>query len=154
MGGARALVSCIIVLSSFAPNASAEDLEDLAWLAGGWRTASENGSVEEHWIPPTGGMMLAVGRFIVDGKAVAFEFLRIEQRGEAIVYTAQPNGKPGTEFHLTELSGESAVFENPEHDHPKILRYRRSGDSLHIEVEGDEGKSVFELEAQNAPEEG
>ena len=30
------------------------------------------------------------------------------------------------------------MFENPQHDHPKIIRYRRQERTLVAEIEGDE----------------
>ena len=58
----------------------------------------------------------------------------------------------GVSFKLTKLEGESAVFENPEHDHPKIIRYRKGEDgSLTARIEGDEGVQAFAFRAITAP---
>jgi hypothetical protein len=148
----RIVAVCLAISAILPAAASAGDLDDLSWLAGAWSAASEHSSVEEHWTPPAGGMMLAVSRTIVDGKAVAFEFLRIEERPDGIVYVAQPNGRPGTEFRLTQLEGQRVVFENPGHDHPKLFRYMKTADGeLRIEIEGDEGSTAFALEALSKP---
>ena len=97
-------------------------------------------------------MMLGVSRTVVGDKAVGFEFLRVEARPEGVYYVAQPNGRAGTEFKLTKLEGESAVFENPEHDHPKIIRYRKNEDgSLTARIEGDEGVQAFVFRPIRAP---
>jgi len=109
-------------------------------------------TIEEHWIPSSGGMMLGLSRSVAGGKAVSFEFLRLETRDDGVFYNAQPNGKPGTEFKLTELSGTSARFENPEHDHPKIIRYRLNPDgTLWAQIEGDEGTQEFEFQRIASP---
>lgn len=132
----------VVGLMLLAGPAGADDLESLRWLAESWRSESGGVTMEERWIPPHGGMMLAVARVVVDGKAVAFEFLRIEEREDGIVYVAQPNGKPGVEFRLVESTTRSATFENPEHDHPKRFHYEKLEDgSLAVRVEGDEGVS-------------
>jgi hypothetical protein len=124
--------------------AANEDLDRLSWLAGSWRAEIEDAVVEEHWVDSAGGLMLGLSRTLAGGKVVGFEFLRIEARSDEIVYVAQPNGRPGTDFVLTALDGPSAVFENPAHDHPKILRYRLAADGiLHVSVEGDEGVQQF-----------
>jgi len=124
--------------------ASSADLEGLGFLAGVWRGSSGDALIEERWTDAEGGMMLGVSRTIVSGKTVAFEFLRIETRDDGVFYVAQPGGRPGTDFRLTKTSSEGAVFENPEHDHPKVIRYRRNPDgTLTAEVEGDEGRQVF-----------
>ena len=100
--------------------------------------------IEEHWTPAKARTLFGVSRTITEGKTVAFEFLRIESRDEGIFYVAQPGGGAGTEFRLTELAEGRAQFENPEHDHPKIIRYERQADGgLRARIEGDErGKHV------------
>lgn len=116
-----------------------DSLSDLAWLAGGWQGTAGKAQIEEHWIQPAGGTMLAVSRTVAGGRTVAFEFLRIETRADGAVYVAQPQGRPAVEFKLTQRSANRVVFENPQHDHPKIIRYSKELDgSLRAEIEGDE----------------
>jgi hypothetical protein len=124
--------------------APAASIESLSWMAGAWTGKMGRASIEEHWIPPAGKTMMAVARTVAGDRTVAFEFLRIEQRPDAIVYIAQPGGRPPTEFRLTASTATSATFENPQHDHPKMIRYMTEGEgTLIAEVEGDEkGKRV------------
>ncbi|MFZ4751161.1 MAG: DUF6265 family protein [Phycisphaerales bacterium] len=105
---------------------------DLAWLAGDWvGTRSSGSSIEERWSPPLGGAMLAVARTVnTSGKMVAFEYLRIVEREDGLVYVAQPAGKTATEFVLTELTSTRAVFDNPRHDYPKRIVYELSADGV------------------------
>lgn len=44
------------------------------------------------------------------------------------MYVAQRGGRPPTDFVLTELTPDSATFENPAHDFPKMIRYAKRGD--------------------------
>ena len=127
-----------------AATAPATSIDSLSWMAGSWKGTMGRAGIEEHWIPPAGKMMMAVSRTVVGDRTVAFEFLRIEQRADAIVYVAQPGGRPPTEFRLTSSTATSATFENPQHDHPKLIRYTREGEgTLIAEIEGDEkGKRV------------
>ena len=47
---------------------------------------------------------------------------------------------PGTEFKLTSWDGREAVFENPAHDCPQLIRYTKNDNgSLTASVEGDQG---------------
>ena len=98
-------------------------VSDLSWLAGRWVQDSSGTSIEESWSAPAGGAMLAVSRTIKGGRMAAFEFLRIVERNDGLVYIAQPGGQPPTEFVLTTLESRSATFENPRHDFPKVIRY-------------------------------
>jgi hypothetical protein len=126
-----ALLSSIAVValacSSFAaqerrPPARAS-ISDVAWLASGWISAAQKVTVEERWTPPAGGAMLAVSRTLKGDRMVAFEYLRIVERNGGLVYIAQPNGRPPTEFVMTALSSRAATFENPAHDFPKMIQY-------------------------------
>ncbi len=104
---------------------------DLAWLAGAWvgtRGAEGTTAIEERWTKPAAGAMLAVSRTVSRGRMSAFEYLRIVERDGGLVYVAQPNGAAPTEFVLTEVSGQRAVFDNPRHDYPKRIVYELSAE--------------------------
>jgi hypothetical protein len=121
------------------PAQSQGSLSDLAWLAGGWQGTMGKAHIEEHWIQPAGGTMLGLSRTIAGERTVSFEFLRIESRADGIFYVSQPQGHPPVEFKLTQRAENQALFENPQHDHPKIIRYSKEVDgSLRAEIEGDE----------------
>ena len=101
---------------------------DLAWIAGAWVGTRGTSSLEERWSPPSGGAMLAVSRTVRAERMVAFEFLRIVEREGGLVYVAQPNGSPPTEFVLVEASATRAVFANPRHDSPQRIVYELGAD--------------------------
>ena len=85
--------------------------------------------------------MLAVSRTITGERLVAFEFLRIVERDGGLVYIAQPNGRPPSEFVLTAIDANAATFENPAHDFPKMIRYtRREDGGLEARVSGSNGE--------------
>ena len=73
--------------------------------------------------------MLAVSRTVnTAGKMNAFEYLRVVEREGGLVYVAQPGGAAPTEFVLTEISPQRAVFDNPRHDYPKRIVYELSAE--------------------------
>ena len=94
--------------------------------------------------------MIGMSRTIAGGKTVEFEYLRIEQRPDGIFYVAHPKARcPGTDFKLTRLSGEEAVFENPQHDFPKRITYRKTADgSLMASIDGGEGTKAMSFSFQ------
>jgi uncharacterized protein DUF6265 len=145
----------LLVFVVAGPNLSAqsrESLSDLAWLAGGWQGTMGKAQIEEHWIQPAGGTMLGVSRTVAGGRTVSFEFLRIESRPDGPVYVAQPQGRPPVEFKLTQRSKNRAVFENLQHDNPKIIRYSKESDgSLRAEIEGDEKGTHQKMEFRFQP---
>jgi hypothetical protein len=122
-----ALVSCFVFSVSAAP--ALADEPEFSWLAGHWRSESDGRVSEEVWMMPEGGLMTGMGRTIRDGRAVSFEFLYIATGADAAYY-AQPGGRPPVRFGLVSQDGDSAVFENPEHDFPQRIEYARDGDVL------------------------
>src|SRR5262249_25163350 len=68
------------------------------WLAGCWAGDDRGTLNEEVWLPPSGGLMLAMHRDTSGGKATGFEFLRIEEDARGLVYRAMPEGRPATDF--------------------------------------------------------
>jgi hypothetical protein len=109
-----------------------------AWMSGRWTATVGNVQMEEYWSAPGGGMMLGLHRDI-GAKKTSFEFMRIEARGEQLVFVAQPSGRPPTEFPAKSVGKSRIVFENPAHDFPKRVIYWRSGEKLCARVEGDGG---------------
>lgn len=109
-----------------------------AWMAGRWCSLpSANERSEEVWLAPAGGLMLGMSRTVSTARArTQFEFLRIELREGVPVYLAQPQGRPAVEFRQVQADERSARFENPAHDFPKRIEYRRNGDALHAEIAG------------------
>jgi len=125
-------------------------ISDLAWLAGYWMSDKRGTLAEECWLPPEGGVMLGLHRDVSDDGNTFFEYLRIMQTAEGIVYYTTPQGYDTTKFKLNALSEDGnttqAVFENPDHDFPNLIRYTLSGDGLMAEVEGiDDDQKVVEV---------
>lgn len=146
-----ALTAAALLVAAFA-GAQPASLDPVAFLAGTWAGEEGGLSMEEHWTPPAGGLMLGLHRDVAKGKAVFFEFLRIEATPKGIVYLASPKGAPATPFPLVESVGNRAVFENREHDFPTRIIYRLTSDgSLHARVEGTKkGRPAFEDVAESA----
>ena len=116
-------------------------LADLSWMSGDWQTApGGRRQIEEHWTGVAGGSMMGVSRTVAGDKTVEFEYLRIEQRQDGIYYVAHPKARcPGTDFKLTRASATEAVFENPQHDFPKRIIYRKTDAGLTASIDGGEG---------------
>jgi hypothetical protein len=118
------------------PALAAASLADFTWLAGHWSADNGTSTTEEQWTRPAANAMLGLARTLRDGRMIEFEYLRLVQRDNGLVYVAQPGGRPPTEFRLTAFDRHTATFENPRHDFPKRLVYRRHDDGLHVTVDG------------------
>lgn len=152
-GAALALALCIVPLSAQnAPSPRAFSVTDLAWIGGVWKSDNAQGpNVEEHWMAPVGGVMCGMGRMASGDRVVFYEYLRIAQEKDgSVVYHALPFGR-GTPvpFTLTSLEGTKAVFENPQHDDPKVITYTLEGDRMTAVTEGEKNgkptRNVFAM---------
>jgi hypothetical protein len=101
---------------------------DLGWLEGCW--ALGDAETEEHWIDAGHGLLFGHSVTIRDGSLVTFEDLRIEPGATGPVYVAAPGGRSPVQFQYVESGASAIVFENPDHDFPQRIAYRRSGDLL------------------------
>jgi hypothetical protein len=119
------------------PPERASELARLAWLEGPWQGTSGGIAMEELWTSARGGAMLGLHRDVKDGRMVGFEFLRIQETAEGIVYFASPGSRPPVPFKLAELGENKVVFENRAHDFPQRILYWLDGEgSLHARIEG------------------
>ena len=137
-------IFCLLLLTTHA-STQTTTLADLTWISGDWQTApGGRAQIEEHWTQAAGASMMGMGRTVAGDKTVEFEYLRIEQRADGIYYVAHPKGRcPGTDFKLTRASATEAVFENPQHDFPKRITYRKGADdSLTATIDGGEGSKA------------
>jgi hypothetical protein len=104
-------------------------IAQVAWIAGDWIQKTASGSVEERWSSAAGGGMIATSRTLRgEDVMTAFEFLCISEKEGTLVYTAMPNAGVATDFTLTKIDADSATFENPEHNFPKMIRYAKRAD--------------------------
>lgn len=115
---------------------TADPAPSLAWISGHWCAELGQEIVEEFWLPPHGGVAIGMSRTRRDGRTAGFEYLRIVEIDGIPSYIAQPGGRPPTTFERT-AGGERWIrFENPGHDFPQRIEYRRDGDALHAEIAG------------------
>jgi hypothetical protein len=152
--------SSFFVMAIFAATAgaSANDqatkptIADLSWLAGSWTGTTQGIEMEEHWTAPKGNSMVGLHRDVGKGRTLLFEFLRIEQHGDQIVYLSMPNGRsPATPFPLKEVSGTRVVFENLKHDFPQRIIYWKDGNDLRARIEGSQNGKTSGEEWRWAP---
>lgn len=128
----RLLMGCVSVFAGGAAAAATPP----AWLAGHWQVKDGARTTDEVWLAPADGLMVGMSR-TVGGKKPFFEFARIETRGDALYYVAQPGGAPPTEFKSVTVDADSIVFENASHDFPQRVIYRRNGDDrVDARIEG------------------
>lgn len=121
------MLAALTTWAAFPTQAAPTDMSGLAFMAGCWRSEPDERGVviEEHYTSPSDNLVLGTTRYLRDGRATSFEFTRIHRDGERIFLLPYPGGNPSADpFALTTLEPGHALFEAPEHDFPRRIRYR------------------------------
>ena len=115
-------------------------LEKASWLMGDWKNQSEEGLSMEIWKKENDSTFSGISFFVVGKDTVSSESISLTEINNELFYIPvvkdQNEGKP-VPFKMTGSTGEQLVFENPEHDFPQMIRYRKiAEDSLVAEISG------------------
>lgn len=112
-------------------------IDKAAWLTGCWEAKNDRRTIIEMWMAPAGGLMLGGSRTVLaNGTVREFEHSRMRAVGDTIIYTALPSGQNTTDFKGVPGDGVLTI-ENPKHDFPTRITYRKIGsDSANARVEG------------------
>lgn len=113
-------------------------LEPLRFMAGCWQGTGGKGQViEEHYTAPSANLILGMTRYTRNGVATGYEFATIAWEDSTVVLTPRPVGQQPVPFRLASMDARSAAWENPAHDFPTRIAYRRvADDTLVARVEG------------------
>lgn len=112
-------------------------IDRVAWLQGCWESVSPQRTVEEQWMSPRGHSMIGVGRTVRGDRLVDYEFVVLREQEGQLAYQAHPSGQPSAKFLSRTVSDTEVLFENPAHDFPQRVGYRRDGpDALLAWIEG------------------
>jgi len=126
----------LLAALAFPPQAAAPTVQDVAWIAGCWDLTRGGRHIVEHWMVPEGGTMMGVSRTVVGGRTTEWEFLIVREGPNGLEYVAKPSGQAEATFTAPRVSANEIVFENPSHDFPKRIIYKRAGDTLTASIEG------------------
>jgi len=141
------LLMLAILLMAFKSNAQEtikQKFKKLEWLIGTWdRTNTEPGkSGYETWSKVSDVKLSGKGVSLEGKKIVFVENLAFVAIGSELFYTVVVTGeKKPVYFKLTVLSNDSFTCENPKHDFPKKITYRRNGNTAKAVISGN-GQSI------------
>ncbi len=120
------------------------------FLQGTWKM--ENKEEYEHWDKLNENSLKGFSYKLKDGKLLVSEYLDITKVNKVIIYTAtvlkQNEGK-GIQFTLTKTDS-TYTFENPNHDFPKKIVYKRLSDTeIYVQVsDGKQKGFAYKLQKQ------
>jgi hypothetical protein len=128
------------ILGTGAGASQKSGVDQLDWMSGCWSSDDGKQQVEECWMKPAGQSMLGTSRTVAGGKTVFTEHIQIREKDSQLAYIVSigMGAKPVVFKQIKSADGE-VIFENPEHDFPQRIIYRReSADKLFARIEGKE----------------
>ncbi len=157
-----ALAAAVLALAVSPSKAVAQEaqrarpLAALSFMAGCWRgDAGTDRTIEEHWTAADSDVMLATTRYLDDntGRSRGWELSRIAADSAGITLFPAPAGQPRGRFRMAASPAGEARFEDPAHDHPRRILYRRV-DARHLVIRIDDGENdreAVEWRMENVP---
>jgi uncharacterized protein DUF6265 len=111
----------------------------VGWLQGCWQLTAGDRIVEEQWMAPRAGVMLNAGRTVRGSQLIEYEWVLLREKDGVLEYEAHPSGQASAVFTARTTTDNEVVFENPAHDFPQRVGYKRDGDSLLAWIDGTTG---------------
>lgn len=139
----RSTLAAVGILLGSTAIAQTRSLADVQWMVGCWERTTRTGKGVELWSAPRAGMMMGVAYTVTDTSVREQEQLRIWASADTLVYEAHPSSQARTLFKTAAPVTGEITFENPLHDFPQRISYRRVGaDSLVARIEGDRANRI------------
>lgn len=106
-----------------------EKLEKMNWLIGQWENTTPEGYLTETWIKTNDSTFSGQTYFIINKKdTVHNESIVLTQVNDDLVYRPTVKGQNNDEavdFKLTSEAENIFAFENPKHDYPQKIVYKK-----------------------------
>ena len=136
MSALRRAPLALVLLASACAHAPPAAPSGLDWLVGRWRGPDVGSVTEETW-RLEGGALVGANQTTRGPRVVHSERLRIVADGAVVWYIADPSTQPEHAFRMVEVRPGYVRFEDPAHDFPQVIEYRRRGDVLEASVKGE-----------------
>jgi len=147
------VLTSLLVCPAWVAASDCSSLANTRWLLGEWVAGGDKAVLHESWTELGAQTFDGIGSELsmADGKVIGSEALRLVEMAGAVFYIAKVthNALP-VAFRLTECAGDRLVFENPAHDFPRRLEYRKADGRMIVFVSDgqDEGFTLdFERRA-------
>ena len=145
------IVVCVLFIScQNKSEKNFEQLEKMNWLIGNWENKMDDGILSETWKKENDSTFSGKSYFIVNSKdTVHSETIILTQLNDELIYRptvkGQNDDKP-IDFIMTSDSENTFVFENPKHNYPQKIVYKKVNEnSLVATISGmQQGKQSTE----------
>ncbi len=145
------IVVCVLFIScQNKSEKNFEQLEKMNWLIGNWENKMDDGILSETWKKENDSTFSGTTYFIINKKdTVHSETILLTQLNNQLIYSPTVKGQNNDEsvdFKLSSESENTFVFENPKHDYPQKIVYKKVNEnSLVATISGiQQGKQSTE----------
>jgi hypothetical protein len=145
------IVVCVLFIScQNKSEKNFEQLEKMNWLIGNWENKMDDGILSETWKKENDSTFSGTTYFIINKKdTVHSETILLTQLNNELIYRPTVKGQNNDEsvdFKLSSESENTFVFENPKHDYPQKIVYKKVNEnSLVATISGmQQGKQSTE----------
>lgn len=133
----KLFVAVILLAAGKYANAQADALK---WIVGSWKINNGATQVVEEWQQSNDSTFAGKSYFVKNNRdTIPQETIELAYRNGSWSYIPtvnnQNNGQPVL-FKLIFLKGTEFICENPKHDFPQRIAYRRIGNQLFASIEG------------------
>lgn len=146
----KALIALLVLMASVpAQAADCRSLADFRWLLGEWTADGERKTFHESWLEATLQTFEGTGieRAKPGGAVKDAEVLRLVEMDDGLFYISKvSHNELPIAFRLTGCGAGTYVFENPSHDFPRRIEYRRDGEDRVVVHVSDGGEKGFTLD--------
>ena len=105
-----------------------DKLQKMNWLIGNWEQKLPDGVVTESWSKENDSTFSGKSYFIKGKDTIHLESISLTQKKEELLYIptvhGQNNDEPTT-FKMTSEAQNTFSFENPAHDYPQKITYKK-----------------------------
>ncbi|HOD10704.1 MAG TPA: DUF6265 family protein [Flavobacterium sp.] len=124
-------------------------LENANWFLGEWKNTSPEMDFTENWKKETDSSYRAQSFIVAANDTVFFEHVLLEEANDSLFYRAYERKEKlsqAVSFYATKIDSNQIIFENPKHDFPTKIIYKKvTTDSIVASIYGKQkGKSVSE----------
>ena len=115
-------------------------LEKASYFIGEWENVTPEANFKEIWKQENDSTYLASSFITIKKDTVFFENIVLQQKNDSLFYTVSIKGEnkeKAVSFYMTSNENENLTFENPKHDYPNKIVYKKiNNDSLVATIYG------------------
>lgn len=129
------LLSLALICLSSCQNKSEnkfDKIKKMDWLVGNWEQKLEDGTVTEIWKKENDSTFSGKSYFVKEEDTIHSEKIILSQQKDQLLYIPTVNGQNNDEPVTFTLSSETEnvfTFENPAHDYPQKISYKKISDT-------------------------